>query len=767
MRSSVGSSNYKELAERLWSAKSEADIEWIMSTATKLYGTVETRPVGGRPNNSGIVRVSSDPMLALVERITNAIDACLELEARGRGTTAPSPREAARQWFKVPDAGLQALSDAERRALAENIVVVFEDSGETKRPTITVTDRGIGLHPSTFEDTILSLNASNKVQATHTMGTYGQGGSATLGFSRATVIISRRHPDHLCGLSDAIGWTIAIEHFDEATMKVPSWVYYAPAGKPGVFEFDAQPLPEFAHGTRVIHIAYDAQRGATSYTTGAWQQLNATLFDPVLPFILGGNRKGVDPDWKPDKIPTRVITGTATRLSGEDVGGGQIELAHHDSHQVDLGEGYGSVRVAYWVLRRPEGSTSSSDVARSYVEAGAAVSMTLFGQRQDATPRTWIKDQVKLPFLYKNMVVQIDADRLSGRAKRELFASTRERATESDLRRRIYDDVAEILRGDDMLKWLNHEEKERLLKRSSDATNEKVRKRLAKFIKTKLRDVQRQGAGGPSDGEGGQQKQPLGKPSPPRDISDSHLPKFPTELRFDKRQVTVRQGHKTSVWLHVNAKNGYLPAHDDDLTIKWTGGDGNRKVRVATRSDLAGGKSSWAIAAEPDCPLGEFSLTAQLVTVNGVLSDTITVHVEKAPPAKQNQPSTEPETGPEVRWVSKDAWGDHDFTDRTVGSVDEDDESTIIFVNRDYRQLAQALSGRSLTAEQISTRADRYQYPVACALWLQHHEVTKLSEHARPSEEYLAAELERLAEAVLLASDPDVLLADELDSASD
>lgn len=760
----MGPTDEKELAARLWEAKTQADIAWILSTATQVYGAIECRPVGGRPNNSGIVRVSSDPMLALVERITNGIDACLELQARSRGATAPSPREAARQWFKVPDAGLQALSDAERRSLAENIVVVFESSGEPKRPTITVTDLGIGLHPSTFEDTILSLNANNKVQATYTMGTYGQGGSATLGFSQATVIMSRCHPDHLGTLGDAIGWTIAIEHFDEATMKVPSWVYYAPSGKPGVFALDPQALPEFAHGTRVIHVAYDAQRGATSYTTGAWQMLNATLFDPVLPFILGGNREGIDPDWKPDKVPTRVITGTATRLSGEDVGGGQIELAHRDSHQVDLGQEYGSVRVAYWALRRPEGSTSSSEVARSYVEPGAAVSMTLFGQRQDATPRTWIKDQVKLPFLYKNMVVQIDADRLSGLAKRELFASTRERATESDLRRRIYDEVAEILRGDEMLKWLNHEEKERLLKRSSEATNEKVRKRLAKFIKTKLRDVQRPGAGGTSGGEGGQEKKPAGKPSPPRDTSDSHLLNVPTELRFDKRRVTVRQGHKTSVWLHVNAKNGYLPAHDDDLTIEWPAGDGNGRVRVVTRSDLAGGKSSWAIVAAADCPLGELSLAVELVTANGVLSDTITVRVETAPPAKQNRPSTEPQTGPEVRWVSKDAWEPHGFTDRTVGSVDEDDESTIIFVNRHYRLLVQALSGRSLTAEQISTRADRYQYPVACALWLQHHEVTKLAEHARPSEEYLAAELERLAEAVLLASDPDVMLADDTGS---
>src|SRR5690606_3104274 len=119
----------------------------------------------------------------------------------------------------------------------------------------------------------------------------------------------------------------------------------------------------------------------------------------------------------------------------------------------------------------------------------------------------------------KNLVVQIDADRLSGRAKRELFASTRERATESDLRRQIYDTVAQILRDDEMLKFLNHQEKERLLKKSSAATNDKVRKRLARFVKTKLKDVQKVGKGGSEAGKKGQKKSKSGKPVKPRDTS--------------------------------------------------------------------------------------------------------------------------------------------------------------------------------------------------------------------------------------------------------
>jgi hypothetical protein len=750
-----------DLATAVWTARTEVDVKDILVAAEAIYGPIETRPVGNRANNSGIIRVSSEPMLALVERITNAIDACLELRSLETGSSEPNPRAAARKWFKVPEAGLVALSDTERRSLAENnIWVVMEDSGDPKRPTVTITDRGIGLHPSDFPKTILSLNESNKVQAAYTMGTFGQGGSAALGFSRSTVIVSRRHGSHLGERQDQIGWTIATEYFDESTMKVPSYVYYAPVDHAGVFWLDADTLPDLEHGTRVTHIAYDAQKGATAYTTGAWQIFNATLFDPVLPFVLGGNRPS-DPEWKANKMPTRIITGTATRLGGAGVGGGQIELAHRDAHEIELGAGLGSVSIAYWALRRPEGSTSSSDITRSYVEASAAVSMTLFGQRQDATPRSWIKDQALLPFLYKNIIVQIDADRLSGMAKRELFVSTRERATESDLRRQIYETAAQILRADEMLKFLNHEEKERLLKKSSAATNDKVRKRLAKFVKTKLKDVQKAGSGGSSSGTGGGKTSKPGKPVKPRDTSDDHLPATPTEMSFDKSTIKLQQGRQSSLWLCLNAKNGFLPAQNDYLTISWPLGDGGGKVRLASRSHLAGGMSRWAFTAEADAPLGTVTLAVQLITPSGLLHAALDIEVIVPPPANQNTKATEPETGPEVRWVGKDDWEDHEFTERHVGRVFEDEESTVIFVNRDYRILVSALSGRTLTSDQITTRADRYQYPVACALWLQSHEIKKLAAEQRPSDEYQILELERVAEAVLLASDPDVSIADE------
>jgi hypothetical protein len=74
---------------------------------------------------------------------------------------------------------------------------------------------------------------------------------------------------------------------------------------------------------------------------------------------------------------------------------------------------------------------------------------------------------------------------------------------------------------------------------------------------------------------------------------------------------------------------------------------------------------------------------------------------------------------------------------------------------------AQIGDSAELTPEQVQVRADRYQFPVACALWLQEHEIQKLSEDQRPPEHFLASEHERVAEAVLAAMNADVDAAQE------
>ena len=760
----------KGLAEDLWDAQTAADIKKIVDAVKASSGALAI-PVG-RPNNIGTIRMASDPGLALVERVTNGIDSLLELGVLLAPRTQPtSPEEAARLLYGIPAGGLGEMSDSNRRSLAHNLVISMHESGDTKHPTIRIQDAGIGQHPDDFAGTLMSLNESNKVGKPYTMGTYGQGGSVTFGFSEYTVIISRRHPNLLqTGQADEVGWTIVYEEETDPTKNVePRYVWLVkPDGTP--FTLPSACFPDLPNGTRITHIRYDVQSLRGPFTTQMWQFLHATLFDPVLPFILTGDRKN-DPKGAKGQPDSRVIIGNAARLSNVERARGELLLAATDTHTLFLGSRYGSVRVTWWALTRPEGSSSMSGPAEAYVQANNAVSITLHGQRQDAMPRTWIKDTVQFPFLYKNMVVHIDATGLTPVGRRELFSSTRERATLSELRKLIYENVADLMRIDEDLKRLNREEKENLLRRSTAATNEKVRKRLGKFIKTKLKGTKIAGAKGSGSGSGGASAaggtdSGTHRGKPPggggnggghRSIDDSHLSHVPSYIKFDSKKVRVVQGAAAYVWVLIDAKNNYLPNHDDTMTISFTG-DAKESLGIRSRSTLLGGKSRWAIHAAPDTPLGKGTLDVELITSNGPLYATVPLEVAK--PTEPNRAGTagqDEDTGPDVQWVNKDSWERLGITQKSVGRVDEDPESTIIWVNRDYALLDRALSSRGLTADQIQTRADRYQFPVACGLWLQHHDLKTTD--PRPDDAYLESEMERLAEAVLVAMNPDVELA--------
>ncbi len=182
------------------------------------------------------------------------------------------------------------MSDGDRRKLGEKIQVWLDESGDPKRPTVVIDDRGIGQAPVRFPSTLVSLNEGNKVGQPWNMGTYGQGGAVAFGFSEATIIISRRHPKFRNGNPDKVGWTVVRRVEDPTAQALPNYQYVVDAGN-DVLELDPSLFPNFEHGTRIVHVAYDLQGWIGPFTTGLWQFLHASLFDPVLPFLLTGKRK--------------------------------------------------------------------------------------------------------------------------------------------------------------------------------------------------------------------------------------------------------------------------------------------------------------------------------------------------------------------------------------------------------------------------------------------------------------------------------------------
>jgi hypothetical protein len=132
-------------------------------------------PVGGKENNRGPIEVSANPGRSLVERLTNSIDALLELECeRHRGVPdCRSPSEAATAWVGIPEHGLSEMQTAQRQAVAKRVSIKLSPGEGRESRLIEVRDLGVGLTPEEMPHTILSLDESNKIRKHYLAGTYG------------------------------------------------------------------------------------------------------------------------------------------------------------------------------------------------------------------------------------------------------------------------------------------------------------------------------------------------------------------------------------------------------------------------------------------------------------------------------------------------------------------------------------------------------------------------------------------------------------------
>ena len=157
---SDGKKDINTLFEALRSAYKSADFKRIVNTLIDEHGA-EWRNLGGRESNYPTVHMSGSPGSSAVERLTNAIDATLELYAQRDSNlvTQCSPREFVEQILEGPQSHLTEMDKEARNKLADSIgiEIVFNDGDADNTPTIDFRDTGIGLRANEFADTIVSL----------------------------------------------------------------------------------------------------------------------------------------------------------------------------------------------------------------------------------------------------------------------------------------------------------------------------------------------------------------------------------------------------------------------------------------------------------------------------------------------------------------------------------------------------------------------------------------------------------------------------------
>ncbi|MDC9721354.1 MAG: hypothetical protein PSN34_01100 [Urechidicola sp.] len=431
--------------------------------------------VGNRKNNLATINIGTDPASGVTERITNAIDAVLEKEwkIKDEPTDIKTPRKASEIWYGIPDGRISKIEDAldnRIQDLSDKIQVTLFASGKDTKPTVEIRDKGIGLEPEQFSKTILDLNGNNKIGKLHLMGAYGQGGSTALSYNNLTIIVSKPFFGDQ-RKKKKVAFTIVRINEGDINKDKHEWYEYMvdkSTGQPFTIEIDDD---VFEPGTLVRHIMMDIgkYKGViTTQTNSLWYLAHNYLFDPIIPFTISDRRN--------DRKVNRTVTGNNRLLTNNP------NLDYFN--EVSLTFKDGSLKIYYWVLNTT-GENPKNRIS-GYASVSNPIIICFNGQKQGTLGNGLIKNDLKLPFLDRYIIVQIEADNMDNDSKRQIFSSTRESLRDTSILADLKKMTIDTLKEDDNLVRLDSERRQRYFTKDDTQVLDSLKKRLARRINSFL-----------------------------------------------------------------------------------------------------------------------------------------------------------------------------------------------------------------------------------------------------------------------------------------
>uniref|UniRef100_A0A832ML30 Uncharacterized protein n=1 Tax=Eiseniibacteriota bacterium TaxID=2212470 RepID=A0A832ML30_UNCEI len=640
-------------------------------------------PIGGKENNRGPIEVSADPGRSLVERLTNGVDAVLELEyERHRGVPdCRSPRQAATAWIGISERGLSEMTPAQRQAVAKRVVIKLQAGEGRQARLIEIRDLGVGLKPEEMPGTILSLNESNKIRKHHLAGTYGQGGSSTFAMSAYTVLASRRAGD------PRVGFTV-VKFLDlpPDEYKTGHYVYLTvdrvvPAAK--------IPENDFAAGTLVRHFGYDLSNYASPVgPNSVYGLLNQVLFDPVLPIWLDSEVHGY----------RRVIKGSRNALNGAVDEGDEARRGPTLDHNVptffvSLGD-FGNVGFEYWVLERP--SRANKRPTAAFVNPSRPIVLTLNGQNHAELSVSIVRKEAGLPYLSQRLIVHIDCDSLTPAAKRALFASSREDVRRGGVLQLIHEELVRILKSDDELARLNNEAREQGMRERDETAIQEMRREVARLLR--LQGIEIGQATGPR--AGGDQPtpdrptRPRGPRPRPQPIDVREPPSYIRILWDEEEPIGFFPGQRRYIRIETDANSSYHNPDSPEASRINMIVHGPVTLRGST--PLRGGRMRAILDVPEGAAVGGNGMLRVELSRSGLttLSDEREIVVHEAPPARPGRQAlslppfeTRPVAPDEGRWTEL-GWPDDEAA--VASSAVMENGTLVIYYSTAYPKYAGA-----------------------------------------------------------------------------
>ena len=441
--------DHQVLFFNLYNSVNENDVEKVINAFPEIFKQENWHPYGENESFFGVIEnQQASPIPALVEKITNSIDAiltkkCLEAGINPTSEKAPHSMEEATQIF-FPDHKKWDLTTF-RKVQSESIQIIAD--GPRMDTSLIIYDDGEGQKPEDFEKTFLSLLRGNKNEIKFVQGKYNMGGSGAVVFcgkKRYHLIASKRYDG-----TGEFGFTLLRQHpfsREEEERKKNTWYeYFTINNKIPSFPIDELELGlrnrKFNTGTILKLYSYELPSGSRSVISRDLNQsINEYLFEPALP-LYTIDKKERYPD---DRNLERDLYGLKRRLEEEK--GKYVEdyfLESSDDKEI------GKLKITCYVFKtKMDGKTakeSRESIGREFFKNNMSVLFAVNGQVHGHFTSEFITRTLKMQLIKDYLLIHVDCTGLNYNFRKELFMASRDRLKNGEETAKLRELVAKVL----------------------------------------------------------------------------------------------------------------------------------------------------------------------------------------------------------------------------------------------------------------------------------------------------------------------------------
>lgn len=452
----------KEIFWKLFNAETEADVEKILTIDKIFSDSKNWKPYGNNQGNFGTFESQQNhPVPALIEKITNSIDAILIKECSLKGIDPKSPdapksmSEAVELFYNVKDGEIGELTEKQRRELAENIQILAV--GDKSQPSIVIYDNGEGQSPNNFENSFLSLHRNNKTNIHFVQGKYNMGSTGAVVFcgDNKYQLIGSKRCKELEHAESEFGFTLVRRHplskEEEFEFGKATWYeFFCPNGEIPSFKIDEIDLGlynrKFITGSIVKLYSYQLPRGSRSdITLDLWRDLNQYMFHLPLPISVYEKRDYAG------KTPSKTVLGNRTRITIDS----RDKIETTISFNIPKEAGLGEIPIEVIVFK--------ASVDHGEFIKNKSIIFTQNGQVHGFEGQSFISQELGFSLLKKHLLIHADCTNIPTSIRQDLFMSNRTHLKQGPKTEKLRDAIIVILRKSSELKRINNERRNSLM----------------------------------------------------------------------------------------------------------------------------------------------------------------------------------------------------------------------------------------------------------------------------------------------------------------